>query len=251
MNTDSQPFKDFHTVLFQQPLWQNNAMPPILSLIRQDLQSNFSFLESQYALHSSELETQYKLGRYFEALWKIYLENSSYLELLEHNIQINRNGKTLGEVDFILLNKTNGQTVHLETSIKFYLSVYLNNRLFYVGSNSKDRLDKKVNHLKQKQLPLLRHSPLDKYSIDSRAGIISGYLFNQASYILGYKWISENQLSSKNLFSRLEKRSWISGSLTSPFSPIVTLQQPELFIHQESGSKVFIAPKEWVQSIIL
>ena len=251
MNNIPQSFEDFYALLFHQPLWQNHEMIPITSVIRRELQTNYSSFEKLFSLQQGVLKEYHQLGRYVEMLWKIYLENSSCFELLGHNIQINRKGKTQGEIDFILFHKLSGKTIHLEISIKFYLSIYVNNRRFCVGSNSRDRLDKKIRHLKQKQLPLLISHPLPNVQIDIRAGIISGYIFEQSSYIMGYKWIYENQLPHQDLFSQLKKMDWISGRTSLPFSRIDSLEQPELFIHQSTGSKIFIAPKGWTKSIIL
>ncbi len=107
-----------------------------------------------------------RLGVYYEDLWRFYLSHSPDGQLLQHNLQVNAPGRTVGEFDFIYRNATISSAVHLETAVKFYLGVPEDRngtnslcRDFspwsrWVGPGLKDRLDLKLNQLSQKQLRL-------------------------------------------------------------------------------------------------
>ena len=125
------------------------------------------------------------LGSYFEALWKFYLTYSPGHELLASNLQIHEGGKTLGELDFLLIDKKTNQAVHQEIAVKFYLGCNTGEVPQWVGPNAIDRLDLKMSHLKNKQLPFSSH-PLAKKAIREQFGlerinsevVLKGYLFH-------------------------------------------------------------------------
>lgn len=101
--------------------------------------------------------TSTRLGIYYEALWHFYFVNHPEWELLQHNLQVDRSGVTLGAFDFLCRN--GDQYWHIETAVKFYLCS-TNNPLdayewkYWIGPEGKDRLDLKLNHLRHHQLPL-------------------------------------------------------------------------------------------------
>lgn len=96
------------------------------------------------------------LGTYVEQLWRHYIEMSDRYCLLEHNLQIHVDGKTLGEFDFIVKDRTTGQIIHQEIAAKFYLALPAPERqeCLWFGPNNRDRLDKKTSHLASWQLRL-------------------------------------------------------------------------------------------------
>ncbi|SMF40155.1 hypothetical protein SAMN02745866_02598 [Alteromonadaceae bacterium Bs31] len=101
-----------------------------------------------------------KLGKYFETLLDFGLQLLPWavFATAARNVQLIENGRTLGEVDF-LLSATNKHYLHLEAAVKFYLRPKLSkgeNFNNWHGPNAKDRLDKKVSHLRNKQLALLK-----------------------------------------------------------------------------------------------
>ena len=93
-----------------------------------------------------------RLGKYFETLWYFWLSHSPDYEVVEKNVQIIIEGETLGEIDFILFDKTTNKTLHWEVAVKFYLGVD-DTRVMHNwhGPNLRDRLDIKVAHLMQRQ----------------------------------------------------------------------------------------------------
>jgi len=94
------------------------------------------------------------LGTYFESLWHFYLMQNPAFEVVAHNLQIHSKGKTLGEFDFIIYDHKRGYHVHQELAIKFYMGYQIQDQSFWVGPQSVDRLDLKMNHFKAKQLKL-------------------------------------------------------------------------------------------------
>lgn len=98
-----------------------------------------------------------RLGIYYETLWRFYFSQHAEWELLHHNLQIERNGRTLGAFDFLC--RRGSEYWHIETAVKFYLCNATNARAAFdwhhwIGPASHDRLDLKLSHLQQHQLPL-------------------------------------------------------------------------------------------------
>ncbi|MFD1698745.1 DUF1853 family protein [Halopseudomonas phragmitis] len=102
-----------------------------------------------------------RLGSYYERLWHMLLELAPDVRLLGHNITLHRQGRTLGELD-LLLETPNGEVLHLELAIKFFLgypqgvdtSLSSSPASAWWGPDPQDRLDRKLNHMLTHQLPL-------------------------------------------------------------------------------------------------
>lgn len=125
-----------------------------------------------------------RLGNYFETLWSFALQLSPRYHLVERNLQIHDGERTLGEMDFIVLDKNTGRHAHWELAIKFYLGTGNTVRHdAWIGPGKKDRLDLKVDHLLNRQTLLSSH-PLARAQlqrrgivIDECAVILKGRLF--------------------------------------------------------------------------
>ncbi|MEN8862546.1 MAG: DUF1853 family protein, partial [Lentimonas sp.] len=73
---------------------------------------------------NAELNFNQKLGHLYEDALEILLGASNQVELLASSLQVfDPNGRTLGELDFLLRETAGGQHVHLELAVKFYLAV--------------------------------------------------------------------------------------------------------------------------------
>lgn len=125
-----------------------------------------------------------RLGKYFETLWLFWLKHYPRYEMVENNVQINIEGETLGEIDFILFDKVEKKTVHWELAIKFYLGEGDTcNMCNWHGPNRRDRLDKKVEHLLNRQSILSRDARVVQWlagqgiKIDSCAVVLKGRLY--------------------------------------------------------------------------
>lgn len=115
-----------------------------------------------FDLDNNELKTcdrsipeNLRLGKRVEYLALSNLSQQSQVKLIVHNIQIQREHLTLGELDCIL--KLKEQPIHLEIVYKFYLYVPEHGKGLgaWIGPNKKDSLIEKLNRLKNHQLPLL------------------------------------------------------------------------------------------------
>jgi len=96
-----------------------------------------------------------RLGLYYERLWQFALHAAPDIEVLAANLPIRQQGHTLGELD-MLLHDDEG-VHHLELAIKLYLGQPTcsgTDLAHWLGPGSHDRLDIKLAHMGQHQLPL-------------------------------------------------------------------------------------------------
>ncbi|QTO47316.1 DUF1853 family protein [Burkholderia latens] len=123
-----------------------------------------------------------RLGRYAECLLEYFLIHGPSLRLVAANLPLRSNGKTLGEVDF-LVDAPGGQRLHWELAVKCYLCAPVPGDASladFVGPNLVDRLDRKRSRLLDHQLRLSdRHGfALLGYGAPSDAQMfIRGWLF--------------------------------------------------------------------------
>lgn len=98
-----------------------------------------------------------RLGQRMEFFMEAALKASNY-EILTKNLQIIHQKKTLGEIDFIVKDRTNNAIFQLEMVYKFYLSdpeIKGKWTQQWIGGNRRDNLHLKLKKLRKKQLPLL------------------------------------------------------------------------------------------------
>ncbi len=131
------------------------AQPELLAdwLLRQD--DDPSALHGWLASRSIR-----RLGLYYERLWQFALCQVPDVELLAANLPIRQAGHTLGELD-LLLRDAEG-VHHLELAVKFYLGLDRaegHRHDHWLGPGSLDRLDLKLAHLREHQLPLAGAEP--------------------------------------------------------------------------------------------
>lgn len=125
-----------------------------------------------------------RLGRYFETLWAFWLEHDPRFEVIAQNLPLRDEGKTLGELDFLVLDKSSGQNLHWEVAVKFYLGVGdTQQQRNWHGPGKKDRLDRKVEHLRNRQSVIYQRSEVQElvqamgYRVDACGVILKGRLF--------------------------------------------------------------------------
>lgn len=127
-------------------------------LWKSDVVSNLSQFEidsKSDQLHIS-IDENLRLGKYVERLVSFELSQQEDISVLAENIQIQKEKRTLGELDCLLLR--NNKPIHLEIIYKFYVydaSVGNTEIEHFIGPNRKDSLIEKLTKLKDKQLPLL------------------------------------------------------------------------------------------------
>lgn len=96
-----------------------------------------------------------RLGRYYEQLWQYALDQAPGIRLLAANLVIRERGHTLGELDLLLDDDEGLQ--HIELAVKFYLGparADSGDAAAWLGPGRLDRLDLKLEHLRQHQLCL-------------------------------------------------------------------------------------------------
>lgn len=120
------------------------------------------------------------LGKRAEHFFKFCIEQSSNYNLLVSNQQIFKGKITIGELDYIVQEKRSKQIIHVELVYKFYIydidkdvrdkDPIRQELSKYQGPNGKDNLVRKIDHLKNHQLPLLynEHTQdiLDQFDLD-------------------------------------------------------------------------------------
>lgn len=178
-----------------------------------------------------------RLGIYYETLWRFYFAQHPEWELLHHNLQVERKGKTLGAFDFLC--RRGREYWHIETAVKFYLCHATNpddarDWHHWIGPASHDRLDLKLAHLRQHQLPLHQTTEaitqlraLYPEATEWKTGLcLQGYLFSPAStpyspvfsgenHGNGYWWHLQDFLQYLNehmdtQWIILERKHWLS-----------------------------------------
>jgi len=111
-------------------------------------------------LFKRSLNRRLRLGQLAEQFVFNQLEQIENCSILAENIQIQKEKKTLGELDALI--EMNNELIHLEIVYKFYLyDATLGNSEIerWIGPNRNDSLIEKVIKLKEKQLPLLYSPP--------------------------------------------------------------------------------------------
>ncbi len=96
-----------------------------------------------------------RLGLYYERLWHFAIRHAPGVEMVAANLPIRLDGQTLGELDMLLRDRDGIH--HVELAIKLYLGPQNGDGedpANWLGPGNHDRLDLKLRHLNQHQLPL-------------------------------------------------------------------------------------------------
>lgn len=202
-----------------------------------------------------------RLGIYYEALWQFYFNHHPQWQLLDYNLQIDHKGITLGALDFLCGRA--GQYFHIETAVKFYLCNTHNQKdatewNSWIGPNTNDRLDIKLTHLINHQLPLhqfaqtqkVLHAKYPHIQNWHSALCLQGYFFSPASMRLspdhshphhghGYWWhlrdflyFLQQTAQTETAWIMLEHQHWLSPAHIE--SPDGLLTVAELSKHIQS-----------------
>lgn len=100
-----------------------------------------------------------KLGHLYEDALEALIQNSPSLELIASHVQIfDEKKQTIGELDFVVFDKTNERHIHLELAVKFYLGIETSNGWKFSGPDQRDNWQRKLERLKNHQLILTHRS---------------------------------------------------------------------------------------------
>lgn len=117
-----------------------------------------------------------RLGLRFEALLWFWLQDSAngFYHLIGHSIQSNYQGKTFGEIDFLLKNLSTGAIEHWEVCIKYYMAKRDCAIQHWSGLNRQDSFWQKLTHFRDKQFQF-KH--ILGHTIQQRFVVVKGQLF--------------------------------------------------------------------------
>ncbi|MCV4341894.1 DUF1853 family protein [Pseudomonas capsici] len=105
--------------------------------------------------HWLSLSATRRLGLYYERLWQFAVHHAPGVEIIAANLPIRQEGHTLGELDMLLRDRDGVH--HVELAIKLYLGPQNgdgSDAAQWLGPGCHDRLDRKLAHLSQHQLPM-------------------------------------------------------------------------------------------------
>lgn len=142
-----------------------------------------------YAEEPPDLELNYsqKLGHLYEDALEYLLRQSPELNLIEKGLQIfDEHKTTIGELDYLLEDQVNGEFIHLELAVKFYLIRFSEDgKAIYPGPDPRDNWLNKLKRLQQHQLRLTQTNAaktllFEKYGISNITAqqLIYGKLFD-------------------------------------------------------------------------
>lgn len=117
-----------------------------------------------------------RLGLRFEYLIWFWLLDQDYHDyhLLGHSLQIIEGRQTLGELDFLVFNRSTQCIEHWEVALKYYLAEADLHLSHWYGLNRDDTLYKKLNHFSQQQF---KFEHVAQYQIEKRIAIVKGQLY--------------------------------------------------------------------------
>jgi uncharacterized protein len=126
-----------------------------------------------------------RLGQYAERLVEIWLRACPTISVRGARIDVSDHGRTLGDLDIVFADRNRPGLVHWEIAVKFYLRDDRSGD--WLGLDSADCLDDKLQRLRTHQLPLGRQAQL-------RGIIPAGVELASEAFIKG--WVFDNEASA-------------------------------------------------------
>lgn len=118
-------------------------------------------------------EAPRRVGHYFERLVRYWIEHVRGVELIAAGHQISRDGRTIGELDFVYRDEQ-GLVTHLEVAVKFYLYQPGRAGSHFPGPNVRDDFESKISRLFDHQLVI--EDPVLE-AVDRREACVRGMSF--------------------------------------------------------------------------
>ncbi len=175
-----------------------------------------------------KLPNNLRLGHLVERIVSELIKASSNYSLLHESLQIKKDKKTIGELDFLIVNQETNQLTHLELAYKFYLydpSISDEHLTNWIGPNRRDSLQQKLKKLNNHQFPLLHHPATS--NILNNLDISN---LNQALCLMASLYVPQN----------------LDKELIQKYTPYIKgfYLTVDLFQKQDhSGTKYYIPPK--------
>lgn len=226
-----------------------------------------------------DLNFNQKLGHLYEDALEHLLEQSDALSLLSSNLQVvNDEGRTLGEMDFVLRDHLGNCNCHLELAVKFYLAYRGPNGWRYPGPDARDNWQRKLDRMQTHQLRLAE-DPNAKRLLEERFAItkiaVRQLIYGRIFYPMGAEehplpeGMSANGLRGRWLYCAEWSRWMTSASelrvIPKPLWPVEltselvktlpTIGESELlklgaerctiFVADDSLNPIFLVPDSW------
>lgn len=205
-------------------------------------------------------EGNQRLGFYYQWLWQQLIIHHPDFELVAEELQLHEDKRTLGAIDFLVFNKSMNQLEHWEVAIKFYLAHQ--NR--WLGPNSADNLDRKINRMVDHQLAMTSHQAYQTQYAETLGQpvcqrlIVQGRLFDHFRYEESGSGLSINPCVNKGLWCfqsqadtlslrALSKREWLTPPAYVPTTlemDVSTITVPTQGI-DACNRLWFIVPDHW------
>ena len=227
-------------------------------------------------------EKDKRLGRYFELLWTYWFEYSRHYDIVASNLQLTRQGRTLGELDLVIHEHESGRNIHIELAVKFYLGVGDTCQASsWHGPGKRDRLDIKMDALLERQSVLTRDAAVSDMraqsgiTVDACAVIMKGRLFyplmqaaecatptgSHPAHQRGI-WVPFSQIDKLEDLDYIPqiKRGWMAGGAPEPDLKALSRHDIVEAVHlgelrlplyltghrkAEPISRVFVVPEDW------
>ncbi|WP_052692074.1 DUF1853 family protein [Teredinibacter purpureus] len=187
-----------------------------------------------------------RLGVYFEQLIAFALQSLPAVKtnrpaLLAQNIQINEDGITAGEFDFLLQDQQN-QLLHVEAAVKFFLlpqkASLPYDPMHWLGPNAKDKLGLKIDHLLAKQLTLFQRSKAARKKALQLNGnptsceaqsqyLVKGMFFIHWSALIAQPAIANAECLMGHWIHEKELKNLIEANKTSQYFTVSLLKKTE------------------------
>jgi hypothetical protein len=221
--------KELMAIILTKNLIEEETNAKYLIHLFKDPLKTIKKLEENHDLDNVYAEKRFKLplGKYAEFLFGEGLKANADFTLLAQNFQINKDHRTIGEIDFLLQSKSHGKYYHIEFAQKYYLKTVYKNQIRFLGPSAKDWLEKKMEKMTLQQLSItdkfknLLPDHLSNFKFEKKI-IMKGSLFlpleeyspAKASLALGW-WaynivlkenFSNNEFYFKAIFNR---KDWI------------------------------------------
>ncbi len=196
-------------------------------LLAEDLKEDLLVWDKDRKFHLEDLNEKRirRLGFYAEALLCLLFEHHPRFKLYAHNHQIIEEGRTLGELDFVIEDLVQNRLIHLELACKFYIQTKPEMGLFgMVGINKNDTLGRKWEHLQnhQLQIPSSWFNGIEALGgrIPETICCLKGRMFypdfeNMPSEINPKHWKGvwiKNKETLSSSYQHVHKAAWISGT---------------------------------------
>ena len=217
-----------------------------------------------------------RLGLVFEALWHFFIKNDPETEMIAHNLPVREGKKTLGEFDILYFCRRRNRAIHLELAVKYFLAtpkpaVQGEDFSYWLGPNSRDRLDIKWQRMLSHQLALPATAAAKKElaersinEVDQEVAI-KGWLFHHRhgtpvhpslspQHPRGVWWPRTEFLREHSLarWRYLSKPHWLadeSGAKDVDDTALALSEQRPIMLISTEGERLMLTPDNWPAAI--